>query len=315
MIVLSRKTNAPLRPLFRYLTPIFLLILSGSPAYAGLQDDLNRNWRGAWVIVNGDVYANCDGSYTKNEVNGRLVAGEGRVILPTGELAKVHKIDLKKARVDVRLDMQEKALISYQDGPFILYREADCQIELMVRMPGGRAKELGIQGIETELDVLLDRYLSVSEAQQSPSWNRRQRKSYPPDYERTLADYRVWKVEAYNQGVQDRIDDAVDRSSRFLASIQNLRTSGDRYREEFANALVYGIILMTENLRGSCEQLLESQPGHYAQRVNVSSRAATDGYNIGQQLAFYVTIASQLQSCYANVPVSSTIPSSSPSQQ
>lgn len=298
-----------------YILLAFLILITApvDSARAGLQDDLNARWGGSWVVVDGELASNCDGSYTNNEANGRLVRGDGRVTLPPGELARIHKMDLKKHRVDVFLDVQEPVLLPHQVGPFELYQEFTCQVELLVHIPGEKAKAQGLAEIETELDLLLDRYLRAEEAQTSPNWNRRERKSYPPDYEETLAEYRAWKVEAFNEAVEVRIGDSLETSSRLMASIQSVTRSGPRYQAEFGTGLVLGIGVMTENLQGSCEQLVASQTSTYARSVNAPNRAWADGFNAGQRLAYHAGLAERLQSCFATPPPPPVASSSGPS--
>ena len=168
------------------------LVMTSPVAHADLEDRLNSRWRGAWVIVNGELYSNCDSTYTDNRVSGDLVSGKGRVALPSGELAKVRRVDVKRRRVDVFLDLNESVLIEYQDGPFTLYREASRRVELLVDT-GGRTKKLGTGDIEALFAPLLERYARVTEAEHSPNWNRRARQSYPENYEQTLAEYRIGK--------------------------------------------------------------------------------------------------------------------------
>jgi len=281
------------------LFPVWLLWLV-APARAGMQDDLNDRWRGAWVVVEGELYSNCDGTYTNNESKGRLIRGEGRVILPAGELAKVHKMDLKRRRVDVFLDIQEPVLQGYRDGPFVLYREEACQVELMIAIPDGGGGDL--ERIEAELDVLLERYPLLAEARRSPAWNRRERRSYPPDYEKTVAEHRAWKAEAFNRGVEDRIRDSVSRSSRLLQGVHSVERSDVRVQEEFKNGFFQGLNLMTGSIRGSCQQLFASRPSTYARNLNPPNRAWAEGFAAGQQLAYHVGLAERLQGCFASAP-------------
>lgn len=146
------------------------LVMTSLVAHADLEDRLNSRWRGAWVIVNGELYSNCDSTYTNNRVSGDLISGNGRVALPTGELAKVRRVDVKRRRVDVFLDLKENVLIEYQEGPFTLYREASCRVELLVDT-AGRTKKLGTGDIEVLFALLLERYARLADAEHSPNWN------------------------------------------------------------------------------------------------------------------------------------------------
>ena len=54
----------------------FLAMTSALNA-ANLQKSMKRKWMGAWVVTATDTYSNCNGAFTKNRINGRLVASDG----------------------------------------------------------------------------------------------------------------------------------------------------------------------------------------------------------------------------------------------
>ena len=118
----------------RYLVPVLLLSVA-VPATAGdFQRTLQGDWLGAWVVVRGESYSDCNGGYTRNRINGTLVKGSAAWRFAPGELAKLDKVDLKRSRLDLSLTFDEPFLVSYQDGPFTLYREARCRVELEVEI-------------------------------------------------------------------------------------------------------------------------------------------------------------------------------------
>jgi hypothetical protein len=143
-----------LHALIRGLSTGSILTLIGvSPlAHADLQDDLNARWRGAWVIVTGELYSNCNGQTTDNRINGDLISGNGRFAFAPGELARVTRVDARRRRVDVFLDIYEGMLIEYEDGPFTLYREVSCPVELLVEYGGTRTRDLGVAGVEEQFN-------------------------------------------------------------------------------------------------------------------------------------------------------------------
>ncbi len=267
----------------------FFLVMTFPLAYADLEDRLNSRWRGAWVIVNGELYSNCDSTYTDNRVSGDLIRGNGRVALPTGELAKVRRVDVKRRRVDVLLDLNESVLIEYQDGPFTLYREASCRVELLVDT-GGRTKSLGTGDIEALFVPLLERYARVTEAEHSPNWNRRARQSVPENYQQTLAEYRIWQVEQHNQLVEDRINDSVEQASRLLVDVSQ--------DSDFGAGLGYGLAAMKENIRGDCDRLVASNPSTYEKSYDAPNPTWANGYETGQHLGYYIELARRLRGCF-----------------
>ncbi len=266
-----------------------LLVVAFPAAHADLQDRLNSRWRGAWVIVNGELYSNCDSVYANNRVSGDIIRGIGRVKLSTGELARVHKVDVKRKRIDIMLNLNESILIEYQDGPFTLYREASCRVELLVDT-GGRTKKLGTGDVEALFAPWLERYARQTEAEHSPSWNRRARRPYPENYEQTLADYRIWQVEQHNQLVEERINDSIDQASQLLVAVSE---NGD-----FGVGLGYGLVTMKANIRGDCDRLLASNPGTYIKPYDAPNPAWADGYETGQHLGYHIELAQRLRGCF-----------------
>src|SRR5262245_46020405 len=113
-----------------------VLAASFSAASAGdLQRELAGRWRGSWVIVEVGVRSDCGGMYTNNRLNGRRVSGSGAFTFEAGELAQIDKVDLHRARLDVLLTLAEPTRVSWQDGPFTLYRQASCRVELQAELP------------------------------------------------------------------------------------------------------------------------------------------------------------------------------------
>jgi hypothetical protein len=206
----------------RSLILLAIISITSIPALAAsLERELKSRWLGAWVVVSVDSYSDCHGSFTNNRINGNLVKSKGRHRLPVGELAKVHKIDAKRSRVDMHLTLTEPLLLSYQEGPFTLYREADCKIEFQVEVPRDVVRDKDVSGIEELLTMVLERHASEQEAMDSDLWNEREMEPYPEDYDRTLAELAIWRAEQANAEVQlqlDRAYDAVDRLTDRISS-------------------------------------------------------------------------------------------------
>jgi hypothetical protein len=275
----------------RALTGSMLALLGASPlAHADLQDDLNARWRGAWVIVTGELYSNCNGSTTDNRISGDLVSANGRYAFEPGELARVTKVDARRRRVDVFLDIYESKLIEYRDGPFTLYREVSCPVELLLEYGGMRTKDLGVAGVEEQFNRWFERYARLEDAEQSPSWNGRIREDYPDDYELTLAAYEDWKVEQHNQLVAQKIEYSVEQTGYLLAQV--------RSDSEFGAGLGYGIAAMRENLSDDCSRLVASDADTYARAYEAPNPDWGIGYRTGQQLAYHIEISRRLSSCY-----------------
>ena len=273
------------------LTLAFALVLA-SPAIASeLQDRLNSRWRGAWLLVEPEISSDCGGLYTNNRVGGTLVHGDGHHRLPAGELVRVHKIDVKKHRLDVLVDVEERLLVPYEDGPFTLYDEAHCQVELEIETPE-RTKGMGLERLEALLAENLERHASREDAQRSPQWNRRRREAYPEDYEETVARYRGWKAEEINREFERRVDDALERASRLLERVDD--------DPDFGAGMAHGIEHMAgKHLPRDCDRLLASSFHTYHENADdSSSHAWEDGFDLGQDLAYHVELARRLRRCH-----------------
>jgi hypothetical protein len=220
---------------------LFLLVLLAWPVAgpgAEFQRQIKGRWLGAWVVMKAESTSDCGGRYTNNRVSGELVRGQGRHRFEPGELAKVDKIDLKKARLDVLLTLPEKLLVPYQEGPFTLYAERTCKVELEVVLPREVVKSKNLGGVEQALERVLERYSTLDRAQQSEIWNEREIEPYPEDYDRTLAELAVWKAEQRNALVEgqrrkataevtrltDRIGQEADYLAGFAAGVEDAGT-------------------------------------------------------------------------------------------
>jgi len=268
-----------------------IVLIVGSPlAYADLEDQLQARWSGAWLIVNGELYSNCNGTTTDNYINGDLISGRGLRQFPAGELARITKVNVRRRRVDLTLALEEPVLMEHRDGPFTLYTEASCRVELIVDFADQRTKDLGIEEIEAQFGLWIDRYARRADAEQSDRWNQRERRDYPEDYELTLAEYRSWKVEQHNSLVSARIDESIGESRRLLAAV---RTDAD-----FGAGLSEGIVAMRAKFGSDCAQLVASTPDTYRQAAEAPSELWADGYQTGQHLAYHIELGRALEGCY-----------------
>ena len=58
-----------------------------------------------------------------------------KVLFEPGEVVKIDKLNLKRARLDLFLTLAEPLLVAHADGPFELYDETECQVKLMIDVP------------------------------------------------------------------------------------------------------------------------------------------------------------------------------------
>jgi len=234
-------------------TGLLALASSGAVPAGDTQDAVASRWRGAWVVTTAETHADCMGMYTGNRVSGRLVSSKGRWRFKPGELAKVDGIDLKRNRVDIKVTLAEPLLVSHQDGPFTLYDEAHCRMELQVEVPRDLVKGKDVGGLDESLKVVIERYATEDEARASRRCNGRERDPYPGDYEKTLAAHATWRARQTNIAVQARIDALVDDTSRIPE-----RITGD---PDYMAGFVRGVEAGRSSRPDSCPGLMSVGSG------------------------------------------------------
>lgn len=260
-------------------------LLLALPLAADVEDTLNARFRGAFVVVDVPVASDCAGIYNDNDVTiGRKTTGSGSHRFAAGELARVERVDVKRNRVDVFLDLVEPLLAERRDGPFTLYDELSCRVQLKV--PAKREEDRA-----TVLDELVSVFDGERAARASRAWNGRVRANYPKDYERTLAEYQVWKAAQVNVAVQERIDRAIEEAARFQ---DQLRSS-----PEYLAGFAAGMERVRSRSYSSCEGLLSE--GFYPDSKSGESGDYRRGYEDGQRLGYNLGLLRRLRGCF--VPV------------
>lgn len=265
------------------------LALAPAAAAADLEQPLNARWRGAWVVVSPAIASACDGFYSDNSIVGNRADSRARRRFDAGELARVERIGVKRARIDVFLDLAEGILEPRQEGPFTLYDERTCKVQLQVPVDA----KLDPVRVEARLAELLELHETAAAAESSRSWNGRRREPYPEDYDRTLARYEAWRVEQQNAAVGERLDDAIEEAALVK---ERIRTDAD-YLDGFAA----GVEKVRHHGFGDCPTLATSRlypdsPG--------GSRSSTwkSGYEDGQRLAWNLELARRLRRCFVPLP-------------
>ena len=285
----------------------------GSALASNLERQLESRWRGAWILTAVDTYSDCAGTHTNNRVNNTLVSSRGRMRFRPGELAQVVKVDLKRSRLDLLVNLSEPILVSYREGPFTLYNEARCLIELEVELPREVVARDNLDGVDTALRPILRRHTSLDEAMQAKAWNQRKRDAYPPDYDQTLAEHRIWKAEQANAAIRARIDQAMAETTR-LAD----RVTSDA---DYLKGLAAGIEAMRAVDLGRCADLVTRDfksvapaPARLALAAFAGEAATryTNGFQDGQRLVFGLESLRLLPQCLVPVPEA---PSQSVSRQ
>lgn len=266
------------------------VLVFGSPLRADLEADLNRHWRGAWIVIELGVTSGCSGSYTNNEVHGNLVSGRGSEQFDPGEVASVHKINVGRKRLELLLDLDEPVLKRRQDGPFTLFDESFCKVELRFDLKGRKAG--AADQVESMLQEVVFRFPGRMQARDSEMWNGRIREPYPENYDETLAEYENWRVFQANAAVQEQIEISVDEAARLIDRLD----LGADYLTGFGE----GVDEARENSwTSSCERLVSMSESSW---TDSPDRAAPKdwrrGYTHGQRLVFHVERARRLRACF-----------------
>src|SRR5437867_5027443 len=287
-----------------FVTAILLTVAATSvPVAAGeLERTLESRWRGAWVLTAVDTFSDCAGTHTNNRVNGTLVSSRGRIRFRPGELAQVGKVDLKRSRLDILVGVPEPILVSFRDGPFTLYNETRCLIELDVELPRSLVSNDDANGIDAAIAPVLKRFTNQDEALQAKSFNHRKRDPYPADYDRTLAEHAVWKAQQANAAIQARIDKALEETARLTD-----RVSSD---PDYLKGFAAGIEAMRSVDLGQCGELMSrdfaslapAPPRLAASFGGDAANRYARGYQDGQRLVFGLESLQRLPRCLVPVP-------------
>jgi hypothetical protein len=261
-----------------------------------LEDRLHSRLRGAWSVLGVEVYSNCSGTYNDNTVRAGGVTSKADRRFDAGELVKIDKIKVKRERVDVLVFFAEPVLRRRTDGPFELYDEAACKAQLLITVPREVVKAKDDARIADIITDIVTPFDSLDEARASDSWNGRERRAYPDDYELTLARYEVWKAEQTNAAVASRREQAIEDAADLVDHMED----DAEYLEGFAA----GAEALKNWSVTDCSTLIHARFSHYDKSPPGDRNEAQwrEGFDEGQELAFNVLLAERLGGCSVPVP-------------
>ena len=272
------------------------IIFGGLTAKAGdLDDRLDGRLRGAWAILEIEVYSSCSGTYSDNRVGAAGVASKADRRFDAGELVKIDKVKVKRARVDLLTTFSERILVTTQDGPFELYHERECKAQLIFELPREVIKSGDADTVLAAIGSALSIFSSQSAAMESADWNGREREPYPDDYEQTLARYEQWKAEQINVAVTAGIDRSIAEAAEAAEDIE----SDADYLDGFAA----GAEKMQEIRLSDCAQLIDvSFTSRKKKPPSDKNSKWKRGFEDGQSLVFHLRLAHELKGCFVPVP-------------
>jgi hypothetical protein len=278
---------------------VLTVLLAASAHAADLEKELAGRWRGSWVIVNVDVRSDCTAAYTNNRLNGRRVAGSGSFSFGAGELAQIDKVDLHRARLDLKLALAEPVRASWQEGPFTLYRQASCRIELEAELPREVVAKKDLGAVERALGQVLERYDARPDAEGSKTWNGREVEPYPDDYEATLAEHGRWKAEQANAAVQQRLVQVEAEAARVADRI----ASDPEYVAGFAQGVERSRSLSWPACEAMVSGGVEALVVHAPTGTRSDAERRRDrGFEDGQRLLVSLELRRRLPGCFVDAP-------------
>lgn len=272
-----------------------VLVLNGVTAASSLEDRLEGELRGAWVVIGTEVYSSCDAYYNDNTVNPGGVASKASRRFEPGELGKVDKVKVKRSRVDLLVTLDQPILASRLDGPFELYDERSCKLQLIFEMPREWLRREDLDQVRGRLLETVTTFRDRAAAQAEERWNGRQREAYPDGYELTLARHARWQAEQLNAAVAARLDQAVHDAADIADDVR----SDPGYLEGFAA----GLAKMRERWPPDCDGAITTTLYSAAESPPSGSKDAFKrGWQDGQALLFNLRLAERLRGCFVPVP-------------
>jgi hypothetical protein len=288
----------------RLAAPLLLAALAAAApaaAAADLEETLRSRWLGAWVVIEVETYSGCDGGYSNNDVNGTRVVSKASHGFAAGELARVDKVNLKSSRVDVYLALAEPLRVARQEGPFTLYDDRTCKVQLLIEVPGKEIRAGNLAAVEAAIAQAVTAFATREAALASERWNRREREPLPDDYDETLARYEAWRAEQVNVRLAETRERAIDEADRLVDRLDD----DPRYLEGFAagaREMRYWSAPSCESLAGSPPSFAERDAPREHRGDAPEQKAWRRGFRDGQALAFNVALARAVRGCFLVPP-------------
>jgi hypothetical protein len=276
-------------------TLVCILAVAASGFGSDLDDRLNQRLKGAWAILEVEVYSACAGTYSDNQVGDAGVAGKAQYRFEAGELVKIDKVNAKRQRVDLLLTLAVPFRTSRVEGPFELFDERQCQVQLIVPVLREEIKAGNDETIVSRFEELITLFPTLDDARDSDSWNGRETEPVPSDYDQTLARYAVWQAEQTNAAVNDAVRRAVNEAADVAEDLSD--------DTDYLAGFAAGAEKMSGFGTTDCASLLSTSFSfHDTTPSKDEPKRWRDGWQDGQELIFNVLLAERLQACRVPVP-------------
>ena len=264
------------------LAALTLALPAAAPAFADAEGDLRARWSGATVVTRVPVFSECTDHFTDNAVpSGGLPRGAGSRF-GAGEIATVDKIDVTWTRIDVSIGFLEPYRISWTDGPYTLYDQRRCRVQLKLELPRDVRKDPAKAG--AAIAALLEVFPNAADARRAPAYNARRVEAYPANWEKTRAEYDTWHATRVNAAVQERM----------ATLLREAQDTIDRARDDDGYQRCFGKGARSRSYQsfGSCESVLDTY------FVSSGSCDNQRGFDDGQRLAWTVGMVRALSACF-----------------
>lgn len=271
--------------------------LLGAPpaASSDLDDRLNETLRGAWTVLEHEVYSSCSGTYSDNRIGAAGTSSKASRRFDAGELVKIDKIKVKRARVDLLVTLAEPILVARHDGPFELFDEHPCRAQLIFEFPRSVIKGRDLETVEKTIASAVTTHPSKTEAQESADWNGREREPYPEDYQLTLLRYERWKAEQINAAVATGIERATTEAADAADEIER--------DADYLDGFAAGAEELEQLDIDDCDRLIDASFSSFKERPpSDKSSKWKSGFEDGQRLIFNLHLLSELRHCFVSVP-------------
>ncbi len=274
-----------------------LIAVAAVATASDLGDRLDRELKGAWGVLEVEVYSACGSTYSDNEVGGAGVASKAPHRFEAGEIVKIDKVKVKRQRVDLLLTLAAGFRISHTDGPFELFDEHECRAQMIFSVPRQLVKEANATAILDHIGPSITLFPNLAEAEDSDAWNGREIEPLPADYDETLRRHAVWKAEQTNAAVREATDQALDDAADAVEGIRD--------DEDYLAGFAAGAEEMSSFSTTDCSSLLTTSLSYHDKSApKEESSRWKNGWEDGQKLVFNTLLADRLRSCVVPVPPS-----------
>lgn len=278
-----------------FLATACVLVGAAMSSAADLDDQLDKRLRGSWATLEVEVYSSCSSTYSDNKVGAAGVASKADRRFFAGELVKIDKIKVKRARVDLLTSLEEPVLVMTKDGPFELYHERGCKAQLIFEVPRDVIKTGDVDPVLAVISSALTTHSTIGAAKESDGWNGRQRDPFPPDYDQTLALYERWKAEQINTAVMEGIEKGTAEAAEVAEDIER--------DADYLDGFAAGAEEMQSLDIDDCDRLIDASFSSFKDRPPSDKTAKWKrGYKDGQSLVFHLHLTRELRHCFVPVP-------------